>query len=331
MSLPASHHAFLQRATFEGCEERGFVDGRAGDIRTRHIDAPHVTRPRGILEAARDGAGGLLRSAGRLIFVSPALLVVKLILYLMGEHELSDYVILVFVGFVIAFFAALNLYVFTSILWWAFGRSPRAFLLKRPFDDDGRPALPSIGEVPSVGPEPAPIGRLVRARGSVVRLGPVREGDGTVLRDLWLSSDMDIRLTEAVDFAVVARGQIPVVVRLDRAPLVITKPSVARLEVFASDAAEGTMSLLADSPTAAVEGSLVVLREGDEVEVTGVVAAHIDNVDGFDLAGTFASVPLPSSFGEGAASPFRDRPGGAGLVLGEGPGAPISIRRLDAA
>jgi hypothetical protein len=331
MSLPPSHHAFLQRATLEGCEERGFVDGRAGDIQTRRVDAaPHVIRRRGVLEVVRAGVGWLLRGAGLLIYLAPALILIKLFLYLFIDEEISDYVIVVFVGLVVAFFAALNLYIFASIVWWVFGRSPRPFRLKRPFDDDGRAALPPAGGITDVGPEPAPIGQLVRARGAIVRLGPNREGDGTVLRDLWFSGNMDLRLTEAIDFAVVARGQIPVVVRLGGAPMVVAKPASASLSEFASGAAAGTMNLL-DEPrsAAAIEGSLLSLREGDEVEVIGVVASHIDNIDGFDLGGTVASVPLRSEHGD-AASPFRDRPGGAGLILGEGPAAPISIRRYDA-
>ena len=307
------------------------MDGREGAVWTRSVKAPHVTRPRGALEVIREGVGWLLRGAGFLLWATPALVLVKAVLYAFHDDVTSDYVIVVFVAIVIAFFAALNLYILASVVWWVFGRDPRLFAMKRPFDDTGRPALPPAGGATDLGPAPAPVGQLVRARGAIVRLGPVREGDGTVLRDLWFSADEDLRLTEAIDFAVVGRGQIPVVVRLGSAPTIIAKPSDSSVSAFARSAAAGTVGLLPEPlRDAAIEGSLVSLREGDEVEVTGVVAASIDNVDGFDLGGTFASIPLPSGASEGAASPFRDRPGGAGLILGEGPGAPIFIRRLGA-
>jgi hypothetical protein len=334
MPLPSSHHAFVQRATLGGCEEQGFVDGRAEDIQTQRVFAPYVRRRRNLLEAARGRARWLLKNAARLIYLAPALVVLKVILYVIDEPT-SDLTIVAFVGVVIVFFAVLNLYILISVLWWLFGRDPKPFTLTRPFDESGREALALPGGAADVGLEPPPVGQVVRARGTIVRLGPNREGDGSVLRDFWAEGDAPFRLTEAIDFAVVARGQVPVVVRLGSAPMVVAKPDSIRLDAFAREAAAGTMSLLerslsVDDASIKGEGAILLLREGDEVEVTGLVAAHIDNVDGFELGGTFASVPLPSGEGDGAASPFRDRPGGAGLVLGEGPAAQISIRHCPA-
>jgi hypothetical protein len=329
MPLPPSHHAFLQRATVDGGEERGFLDGRAGDLRIRPLHAPYVTRRRGVLEAIRAGVGWLLKNAARLIYLAPALVVVKLVLYFI-DSPTSDLVIVAFVGLVILFFALLNLYIFISILWWLFGRVPTPYKLEVPFDDEGRAALPPAGGAADIRSGTESIGQLVRARGVIVRLGPSREGDATVLRDLWTEGEM--RLTEAIDFAVVGRGQLPIVVRLGSAPLVVAKPFSIQMNAFASTAGAGTMGLVEQSSmdpwTALAEGLLVSLQEGNEVEVTGVVAGHIDNVDGFDLGGTFASVPLPQEQGDSAGSPFRDKPGGPGIILGEGPGAPISIRLL---
>lgn len=327
MSLPPSHHAFLQRATPEGCEERGFLDGRANDIRTRRIEAPYAHKDRGKLEVVRGGVGWLLSAAAKLIYVAPVLIAVKLILYFI-DNTASDFVVVAFVGFVVFFFVLLNVYIFISIIWWLFGRSPMPFTLVRPFDEDGREALELLpGGGADVGDDMPAVGRLVRARGSIVRLGPNREGDGTVLRDLWTEDDARLRFTEAADFAVVSRGRLPVVVRFGSAPAVIAKPEPMGLEAFAFTAGEGTMSLLQEGLLyAAVRGSVLTLHEGDEVEVTGVVAGHIDNVDGFDIGGTYASVPLPDEPRDGA-SPFRDRPGGPGILLGEGPGTSILIRR----
>jgi hypothetical protein len=314
------HHVFLQRATTEGCEEQSFLDGRSNDVRTRRVKAPYVVRQRSTLEKVRGASAWLLKNAARLVYLSPALLIIKVILKFIDD-AVGDLAIVAFVLIVVLFFAALNLYIVVSILWWLFGRSPEPFALKRPFDTDGREALPVLPsrDHADVGDAPLPAGRLVRTRGSIIRLGPNREGDGTVVRDLWAEG---LRLTECIDFAIVARGRIPVVLRLESAPIVLAEPEPIQLNSYVSQASTETARLVrqacdaeADRP---VECALLTLREGDEVEVTGSVTGNIDNVDHFELEGTYASVPQPAPQGEGGASPFRDKPGGPGLIIADG-------------
>lgn len=336
MPLPPVHHVFLQRATPEGCDEHFFLDGRANHVELRQVSVPYAERRRSALEILRGAAGFLLKNAARLVYLAPALVVVKLILYFI-DSPTSDLVVVAFVGIVVVFFALLNLYIFMSALWWLFGRAPVPFALELPFDKSGRPARGARAGLPAgapvdVGLGPEPVGQMVRARGSIVRLGPNREGDGTVLYDLWAEGSPGLRVTEALDFAVVAPGRVPVVLRLSAAPIVVARPEPIRLDAYASMASEGAARLMqqvhGDVRAAPVECALLTLREGDEVEVIGPVAAPIDNVDGFDLAGTFASVPLPATPGDGGASPFRDKPGGQGVILSEAPGAPVYIQHV---
>lgn len=339
MSAPPEHHAFLQAITRSGCEERFFLDRRANSIQVRGVDAPYVVARRGALDTARGGAGWLLKNAARLVYASPALLIVKPALKLVDERT-SDAVIAAFVAVVVAFFAALNLYIAVSIAWWLFGRASPRLTLKLPFDEAGREALPLLSAPDAaagvdLGSAPVPIGHVARARGAIVRLGPNREGDATVLHDLWAPASPGFRLTQAVDFAVIAEGRLPAVVRLTGAPTVIAPPTRVDLHEYIAQTSASVVGLFKEAesdPRDAPPGecSLLTLREGDQVEVTGVVTGHIDNVDGFDLEGSYASVPLPAAPGD-ESSPYRDRPGGAGLLLSAPPGSPpILIRRLAA-
>lgn len=344
MTMPLVHHAFLQGVTPVGCEEKSFVDGRVNAIRVRAVEGPHVVRKPGALERLRGAAGFLLKNAARLIYLAPILVALKLVLLFVDER-MSDLVVVGFVALVVTFFALLNAYILVSVFWWLFGRDRASFELKPPFDEDGRGDLPLLAEggptdVESV---PLPLGELARARGRLVRLGPNREGDGAVLSDLsvlcdlWAEGEPGFRLTEAVDFAVVGRGRIPAVVRVALAPSVVAKPTKARLGDYASLVTAATARLFEeagikprDPLIAASECSLITLREGDEVEVIGRVTGHIENVDGFELEGTYASVPLPADERDGGSTPFRDRPGGQGVLIGDASSPPVLIRRPSA-
>jgi hypothetical protein len=339
MALPPVHHAFLQAVTPEGCEERSFQDGRVNATRVRAVEEPHVVRKPGVLEHLRSAAGFLLKNAARLVYLAPLLLVVKLVLLFFVDEPTSDLVVVGFVVLVVTFFAFLNVYIFLSVLWWLFGRKA-SFELKPPFDEDGRGDLPLLAEAAaSGGPAdleraPLPVGELARARGTIVRLGPNREGDSDVLHDVWSEGEPGFRLTEAVDFAVVGRGKIPAVVRVAAAPRVVAKPVKTLLGDYTSLIAAATTRLFEAAgikphePAAAAPAcAWVTLREGDEVEVIGRVAAHIENVDGFELEGTYASVPLPADERDGGSTPFRDRPGGPGIILGDASAPPLLIRR----
>lgn len=333
MPLPAVHHAFLQRPTQQGCDEVSFVDGRASALRTRRTELPRVIRRGGPLEAFRNGAGVVLKNGARLVYLSPLLLVVKIVLSVL-DNPAADLVIVVFVGIVCLFFLLLNFYIVVSVIWWLGGRNNASFALEAPFRDDGReakPLLPSGAQENEktpvdLGATPMPVGQVVRARGVVKQLGPNPEGDGTIVRDAWLR-DGSFRLLEAIDFAVVGSGRLPAVVRMTDAPMVVANPTVTPLSSYTSGASKDTMRLAAQGGLDAMQASeaecsILMLREGDEVEVVGTVVAGIDNVDGFELEGTYASVPLRSAGTFDTGTPFRDRPGGPGVILG----GPIAIR-----
>lgn len=329
MLLPRVHHAFLQTATPIGCKEVYFLDGQSNAAEARRVDTPGVVPQKGALERARDAIGWVLKNSARLVYISPALVLVKIAIGAFDEGS-SNLVIVAFVSIVVLFFLVLNVYIVISVVWWLRRRGAVSFALVGPArpDERGAPALlPFFDKQRAAGfleleNEPLPVGEAVRARGKVTLLGPAREreGDGTVIRDLWAKGG-EWRLTEAIDFAVVRPGKVPAVVRLTEAPTLITSPVDARLDAFLSEAGVGTARLferaeLDPGALGAAACAALTLREGDEIELVGAVIERIDNVDGFELVGTYASVPLPAPEFDEAGTPFRDKPGGPGIIVG---------------
>jgi hypothetical protein len=325
MPLPSVHHAFVQRATPQGCEEVSFVDGRTHEIRGRRVDAPRVIRQGGALEVIRGSVGALLKGAARFVYLAPLLV----------ARGAADLVIVLFVVIVVLFFALLNAYIFVSALWWLRGRDKASFALEAPLRvpvGEATPLLRELGRGPIVdlGAAPLPAGQIARARGVIKRLEPTQSNEETVLWDLW-SEGGELRLLGAIDFAVVGPGHIPAVVRLTSAPEVVSNTSVTTVGAYLFQASPTSARLferagIDAASVADTKASTLTLREGDEVEVTGLVTAGIDNVDGFELEGLVASVPLMGAERGDAGTPFRDKPGGPGVILGDR----ISIRRLGA-
>ena len=98
-----------------------------------HMFAPELTlvEPElGVFDHVRNLIGGAVRVLGRVLYLSPALIVLKLILS--GFNlRISDYVIPAFATLLCLFFAALCLWVAVSLPWWFF-RGKRGLLTFTP-------------------------------------------------------------------------------------------------------------------------------------------------------------------------------------------------------
>jgi hypothetical protein len=159
------------------------------------------------------------------------------------------------------------------------------------------------------------VGVMRRARGRIVCLEPRTPGDDVVLRDLWLEDPPVVRLVESIDFGVVAPSGPPVAVCCAMAPLVVATPAAVELDTFVAALGERASGLLlrhAGARTAI--GACVQLREGEDVEVIGLVCDPETSVQRFDATGRSA--------------PYRGGPRRIDRILGDEPGTRLVIRRL---
>ncbi len=170
--------------------------------------------------------------------------------------------------------------------------SDAAFVL--PFDTDGNDVLDLCDmDVPPLDGTADSIGEIRRATGKIVCLEPRSAGDTVVLRDFWQDAAPVWRIVETLDFGVVPQDGSPVAVCCAMAPLTIAPPSpcsVAELVELLGSRATSVLGPYVRGREAAA-GSLLELREGDTVEVTGVVSEPKASVKRFDVVGREARVP----------------------------------------
>ncbi len=303
---PAGSHLFVYR-----------IDDRTKwDAQARLDGSEHPARMHGVpewvdfrsakLHTIRKALEGLLKALARAVYVSPLLLLLRLILR-SAYPAAGDVPILLFVAIVVLFFTALDLWIFVSLVWWLAGHTEGGLRFLVP----DREVVPPTNALP---PGRAGPGDVVHVRGKIVQLGPEKPETDVVLRDLWCpDTDPPIRVVVAHDFAIAPEGTTPVVVRLEQAPLVHASAQEGGLESFELPPPDhGTTGT----------GSLRVLRAGDEVEVWGRVARSIPNVGRFELGGRVRSLGEDADGG----SPYRESAPRPGIVVGaEGP---VRIREI---
>lgn len=160
-----------------------------------------------------------------------------------------------------------------------------------------------------------PLGETRHARGRVVCLQPRSPGDTVVVRDFWVTDEAPWRVTDAVDFGLVTPSGRPVGVCCAMAPLVIAKPSRCTVGEHLATLEARHLDLLTDEERTSTGriGVRVELREGDSIEVLGVVCDPSRSAKRFDLQGRGAP------FRSAAAEPLS-------LLLGDMPGIRMVIR-----
>ncbi|GMV14228.1 MAG: hypothetical protein AMXMBFR56_24520 [Polyangiaceae bacterium] len=157
------------------------------------------------------------------------------------------------------------------------------------------------------------LGELCSVSGTVIALEPRVDADPVVARDFWQLESPVWRLVEAVDFGVLPEKGPPVAVCCAMAPLLIAPVTAApseRVEAGLGERAAGRMRELARRSQAL---SCLELREGDRVEVRGVVCEPIGSVTRFDVVERVAA--------------YRGRPQLITRIVGDAPGTRLVIRK----
>ena len=222
-----------------------------------------------------------LKWAVRLIFLSPVLILLRAALARTNPLA-SDAVTVAFVALIVGFFALLCVYI--ALLATSYALSSRRPSVEPPTDvadaDQGGISLGGL-KLPAAALPLAD--QRITIHGRVASIGDTLPGgDGVVVRDRWVTgAAVPRREVEAVDFAVIAEGQPPAVVRLESAPLLVARP----------DAQGGDN-----------EGELFTLRTGQEVELVGVPDGEIVDVANFELGGRVRSL-VPDE--HKPATPYR--------------------------
>ncbi len=297
--------------------------GAAGKRRSCHTVA--VEAPGRVLREIKSGIRIVIKWVTRALYISPLLIVIKLILGLF-DQTLGDMMVVFFVLLVVCFFTLLNLYILWSVIVHV--GSKGGPLVTLPFTSTGgdrREIFTRASELKVPGRD------LVTLRGVVTPIDDFPIGSELVLRDLWATEgDAPWRLSEVMDFAVVAKGERPVIIRFNTAPIVIATPrkvttctGVDQMSAAANTVFDMAPALKGDRLS---ESALwLELSAGDEVEVMGYLHEEIPNVQRFELGGRLCS--LESNRQQGHA-PYRGVAGESGSMVLARPETPVWIQRV---
>ncbi|MDY0004787.1 MAG: hypothetical protein RBU30_26050 [Polyangia bacterium] len=241
-----------------------------------------LERPRGAARAL-EAVKRLLRVSAWGLYISPALLFPKLILYL-AEIPEGDYLIVAFVLWVVGFFALLNAFLLLHFL--AGPRDGRKQVLS--WVKGGQTlsrALGLLGQSKPLPPNPPDLDGLrgvLPARGCLVLRGRIledpdrRSGDPAVLRDTWLvQGKKAARLTAMQRFTLDLEygDQETVEVALESAPFIAAPyraealPASLSPEVRSRVAAHFSSKLERGLDAVLAKGRTAVLMPGDRIEL----------------------------------------------------------------
>jgi hypothetical protein len=300
---------FVRTPTETGMEQRRSGPNFTGRDEYKAIGPPKRVEPPSLLRGVRYA----LRAASRLLYVTPVLVVVKLVFWAMGDAR-GDLVIVPFVVVVLAFFVTLIVFVFGTAAWWIASDGAGVLTLSPPFSSAGAPLEEDAPEA-LPGALDAPVGARVCVSGTVTRLAP--DQDDVIVRDFWGHGEEPWRGTMIAPFAVRVDGRedaLVVVQCRQRSPLVIARPREVNATAFLDSldaGARGAFAQLGGKPHGArgraSEGPLVEVREGDTVEVMGIVASRFDNLRALDLG-----LAIPE-----ARSGYREVSAVHGVVIGD--------------
>jgi len=300
-----------------------------------------VAEPIGVLRAF-EGVKRVLRVLVRALYLFPALLVVKLALWvaaLQGQRQLGtlgDYLTVAFVLLVVVFFATLSLLVLLHV--WVGPRSARGRHRVPRFElptaeARGRSRALAVAPEPRIlkdpGGEPLDLERFVlgakiRVRGELLAIDGSASG-GPLLRESWLAEEgRAARLVRARSFAVVATGQPTVGVQIDAAPWLLLEGAgeveAGAVAVAEHDALDAFVRPSGSSLRELLAAPTRELSAGQQVEVIGVVAERLPSVEGAVVAGQ----PLRLGAGFGKA-PYRGGGGGPALLLISSAAQPVLV------
>lgn len=297
--------------------EMSALDGHSVDGHSRILPWVRCERPGRFVHGVKRGIRLVIKQFARAIYISPALVLIKLIFDHVPGVE-GDWITVGFVLFVCAFFALLNLYVVWSVVEHFSSRGK--WNVVAPFRSD----TPEDFGRGVVGDE------VVRRQGFVARLDDPLPGSTQVIRDLWtFEGEATWRMTEAVDLAVVTEGERPLILRFNTAPMLLASPETETVGSALQRMSPGLGAVFDISSAIAGDrsqtpASFLTLGEGDEVEVIGLRHGEIPNVNHFDLAGRARSLQSSTK----GFAPYRGVSGEPGTLLIADAKAPIWLRKV---
>jgi hypothetical protein len=319
----AERNSFLQRLGPSITWVQSSVSGPMGALETTVVDAAHVRAKAPKAEKLIARSGFVLKQLARLIYVSPALLILKPIVGIF-DITISDYLVVAFVGIVVVFFAALAWYILLyGITYFIRGRGPRAEVTVAHTVEGAR----SLGLLPEGRATTSSLllapGSPVHVRGIATALSPNAVTD-ELARDYWHDDPQTPwRITHCVHFAVCPEGGAPIIVRCDAPPLLVgnATPGIAQpmLQTMPRALYEVGKEMFGKGGT----GSELTLIAGREVEVIGTVASHVTDIDQIELGGMNHSLDLSAA--AGGPSPYRDSRQREGMVVVSASDTPVVI------
>lgn len=283
--------ACAQDLRSDACLERYVLRGGPPLERPIPLPTTHVRPTRSGAALAHAAVGRAVRILARALYVFPALIVAKLILWLVGSWY-GDLITVAFVLLVVAFFAALALWLMLhAIVGPRSTRTRGAALAFAP--PSARDAERIAGALP-----PATTARFV----GTVDAG-LTPGEPVVVEE-WSERDGRLlRLVEGRSFVLRASDRAPAAVELAGAPILLGRPDEP-----ASSAALVVASALAPSRPEPTWRS--VLRQGDRVELAaeGAVAGLPIEHPGLRALVASSSASGPYRAGEGSTVLARSTP-----------------------
>ncbi len=193
--------------------------------------------------------------------------------------------------------------------------SKRTVGLAPPFDDAGHDVHDLLdARVAYAAGDESDLGQIRRIAGTVVALSPRRTGDEVAVRDTWVLDAPAFRVVEAFDFAVRTPDGETSIVCCAMAPLVVARPVTLPLREIAPRLAPRARRILdggIDRPAATV-ACVVEVKEGDRVEIAGLVTDLRATAPRFDLGGR--------------GLPYRGAAPARNVVVGDEPGLRLVVR-----
>jgi hypothetical protein len=301
-------------------------------------DANFVFRPVG-LAAAFEGFKRLLRPLVRVLYLAPALVVLKMVFYV-TEVPTGDWITVCFVGLAALFFLLLAVLVFMHLLVGPRSKRPVAPQLLRP-DLDALLTRPGLTKEPT---RAEAVEQLIHAGGSpgstALRLRGRARGtgaaDGPLVTDSWLATKQQVaRLTASRVFRLELGddARTAVVVDPGDGDVILVgprgeRPTTLELEDGLQKELDGWIARESGGALSVTrlgrEGASVFVEEGAEVEVFAAAAEVVENVDELAVAGRGLRL---GDGGPGSASAYRGE-SRRGLLLSGTAEAPLIIRCL---
>ena len=285
------------------------VDGR--DMGRRALSREHVwlAPKKGLLGALHGGVARALRFFGYALMASPLLVPLYLVARLLSPL-VAGWLVVLFVAAVVGFFAALNAFIVFALIRYALTSHLTLRLWALGSDEPPRARLfPPESRAPTT------------VRGEVIRIGAPADGN-VVLRDL-VSRAKSVRIFEACDFALYTDSGEYVVVRIEDAPLLLSRRE-PRSQLALPEA---TRASLAERGIARPERERSLhtycVRLGDRVSVTGLAEDTIPRADRFELGGELRGVTT----GHEGSAPYRGARSDSAVLLRCSGGSPMLVIR----